>query len=146
MSPRGRRRSPGVPLILDEMHAPVVARSLREKGFDVVAVAEEPELRALTDMELFTWAADHHRRLVTENIKDFRPLLPQGYEGGPPTSGLLFTSSRTFPRTRRNPGPLIEALSTWLAAHDVTDRPVEDWLLPRPTTTQDGQDERRAEK
>ena len=105
MSPRGRRRSTSVRLILDELHAPVVARSLRAQGFDVIAVAEEPDLRALTDMELFTWSADHHRRLVTENVKDFRPLLPQDYASDPPTSGLLFTSSRNVPRTRRNPVP-----------------------------------------
>jgi hypothetical protein len=126
-----------VPLILDEMHAPAVAKTLRDKGFDVIAVAEEPELRALTDLELFSWAADQDRRLVTENIKDFRPLLQQTDESDRSTPRLLFTSNRTFPRTRRNPGPFIEALSTWLVAPDAADRPVKDWLLARPTTTPD---------
>jgi nucleoside-diphosphate-sugar epimerase len=56
------------------MHAPVVAQALRERGHDVRAVADYPELRALTDEELFAWAADQRRRLATENVKDYRRL------------------------------------------------------------------------
>ena len=74
------------------------------------------------------YAAAQGRRIVTENIKDFRRLLLRAGESGMPTAGLLFTSSRTFPRTRRNPGPLIDALDAWLAAPGAADRPPQDWL------------------
>ena len=117
-----------VALLLDEMHAPVVAATLRERGHDVTAVADSPELRAMTDQELFAYAADHGRRIVTENIKDFRRLLLRADESGTSTPGLLFTSSRTFPRSRRNPGPLIDALDAWLGMPGSADRPQEDWL------------------
>lgn len=117
-----------VALLLDEMHAPVVAEALRDRGHDVAAVAERDALRAMSDEELFRWAGEHGRRLVTENVKDFAPLLRRAEEPGRTTAPVLFTSSRTFPRSRRNPGPLITALDAWLRAPDVTRRPAEDWL------------------
>jgi hypothetical protein len=44
-------------------------------------------------------------------------------------TGLLFTSNRSFPRSRQNPGPLIGALDQWLAAGPPTAPLTEDWLL-----------------
>jgi hypothetical protein len=116
--------------VLDEMHAPAVAQALRDLGHSVVAVAEGPDLRAMTDDELFTWAAVQRRRIVTENVKDFRRLQLRAEESGQRSPGLLFTSSRTFPRSRRNPGPLIAALNTWLGRADAATRPGQDWLRP----------------
>jgi predicted nuclease of predicted toxin-antitoxin system len=117
-----------VALLLDEMHAPVIAAALHDRGYDVLAVVEQDEVRALTDEELFRWAAERGRRIVTENVKDFAPLLRRAEELGRPAAPLLFTSSRTFPRSRRNPAPLIDALDAWLRAAQVTPPPVEDRL------------------
>jgi hypothetical protein len=115
---------------LDEMHGPVIAHALRERGDDVIAVADQAELRALSDEELFGWAGQAGRRIVTENVKDFRPLLRRTEESGQYPTPLLFTSSRTFPRSRRNPGPLIDALAAWLDSAADAGRPAEDWLAP----------------
>jgi hypothetical protein len=109
------------------MHAPALAAALRELGHDVVAVAERSDLRALSDAELFAWAVAESRCIVAENVKDFRRLLLRADESGQPSPGLLFTSSRAFPRSRRNPGPLIRALDAWLRRAD-PDVPAEDWL------------------
>jgi hypothetical protein len=117
-----------VELLLDEMHAPVVAAALRERGHDLLAVVEQDELRTLTDEELFRWAAEHGRRIVTENVKDFAPLLRRAEELGHAAAPLLFTSSRSFPRSRRNPGPLIDALDAWLRSAKSDPPPLEDWL------------------
>jgi hypothetical protein len=117
-----------VPLLLDEMHAPGIAAALRERGHDVVAVVEGDALRAMTDEELFRWAAEHGRRIVTENVTDFAPLVRRAEEAGHQIAAALFTSSRTFPRSRRNPGPIIRALDAWLTGPAAVDRPVEDWL------------------
>jgi hypothetical protein len=84
----------------------------------------------MTDEEVFAWAADHSRRIVTENVKDFRRLLLQAEESGRRPPALLFTSSRTFTRSRRNPGPLVTALGAWLCQPDAATRPAEDWLQP----------------
>ncbi len=120
-----------VALLLDEMHAPVVASTLRTRGHDVVAMADDLALRALPDEEIFAYAGEHGRRVVTENVKDFRRLLLRAEEAGQVTAGVLFTSSRTFPRSRRNPGPIIDALATWLRAPGADQRPSEDWLAVR---------------
>jgi hypothetical protein len=127
---RRRQAKRDVAVLLDEMHAPVVAQALRDRGHDVIAVAENPDLRAFTDDELFAWAADRGRRIVTENVKDYRRLLLRSEESGQHTAGLLLTSSHTFPRSRRNPGPLIEALDSWLRHSDVAKRPPDDRLRP----------------
>jgi hypothetical protein len=117
-----------VALLLDEMHAPVVAAALRDRGHDVAAVAEADELRAMSDEELFRWAGERGRRIVTENVKDFAPLLRRAEESGQAVTPVLFTSSRAFPRSRRNFGLLIDALDAWLRAPDANQRPIEDWL------------------
>ena len=59
----------------------------------------------MTDEEVFAFAAAQGRWLLTENVKDFQPILQQSLPAGPPAAGLLFTSSRAFPRSRKNPGP-----------------------------------------
>ncbi len=123
--------SPGAPpvrLILDEMHQPTVAATLRERGYDVLAVSEDPDLRSKTDEELFAWAVAEGRRIVTENIQDFRPLVLAAEASGGLHVGVIYTSRRKFPRSRRNPGPMIEALERWLIDPNVHTRPTEDWL------------------
>jgi hypothetical protein len=118
-----------VGLLLDEMHSAAISDALRKRGHDVIAIVEQSELRALTDHEVFAWAAERDRRIVTENAKDFRRILLRAEESGEMVTGLLLTSSRTFPRSRRNPGPLIDALDRWLQAPDASRRPHEDWSL-----------------
>jgi hypothetical protein len=98
------------------MFSPAIAAALRKRGHDVVAVAERADLRAMTDDDLFAWSATGRRWLVTENVKDFRPIMLRALQAGGIAAGLLFTSNRTFPRSRKNPGPLIDAPHAWLLA------------------------------
>ena len=62
-------------LLLDEMFSPALAVALRDVGYDVVAVAERSDLRAISDDKVFAAACADGRWLVTENVKDFRPIL-----------------------------------------------------------------------
>ncbi len=126
------RQAPGR-LALDEMFSPAIAVALRELEHDVVAVAERADLRSLTDDEVFAWSAAEHRWLLTENVKDFRPIMLRALQAGTPTGGLLHTSSRTFPRSRKDPGPLIQALHAWLLTGPPGPPLTEDWLLPPET-------------
>lgn len=107
--------SSGEALLLDEMFAPMLAPRLRAEGFDVVSVAGHATLAAASDKEVMQWAAAQDRRLVTENVKDFQPLIQLASAAGEPTARMLYTSSRRFPRTRRNHSPLLDALRQWLA-------------------------------
>lgn len=115
-------------LLLDEMFPAQRARTPRARGHDVIAVAEDPQLRALNDRDVFAWAAVHRRRILTENVKDFRPLLLQAQESGAPCADLLLTSSWSFPRSRGNPAPLTDALDNWLTVSATTGRSIEEWL------------------
>lgn len=119
-----------VSLALDEMFAPRIAEALRERGQAVLAVAERDDLRAMADEDLYAWVAAQRCWLLTENVKDFRPIMLRALQSGSATAGLLFTSNRAFPRSRRNPGPLINALQAWLANGPPEAPVIEDWLLP----------------
>jgi len=121
----GRHETPR--LLLDEMFSPVIAEALAGRGIEVTAVAATAELRAMSDVDLFEWAAAGGYHLVTENVKDFARLLSAAQGTGKKAPGVLFTNSRCFPRSRRNPGPLIAALDAWLGAPA---HPSEDWLQP----------------
>jgi predicted nuclease of predicted toxin-antitoxin system len=121
-------RPANVRLLLDEMFSPVVAAALRDMGHDVIALVERPDMRAMSDDEVFGWAGSHDRWLLTENVKDFRPILLRATQADAAVTGLLCTSSRSFPRSRRNPGPLIQALHTWLLNGPPEAPLTEDWL------------------
>jgi len=120
---------PDVRLLLDEMFSPAIAAKLRELGHDVIAIADRPDLRAKSDEEVFAWASAKKRGLLTENVKDFRPIMLRALQAGLPGCGLLFTSARAFPRSRKNPGSLIRALDEWLNAGPPALPVTESWLL-----------------
>jgi hypothetical protein len=121
----------GARLVLDEMFSPAIAAALRELGHDVVAVAEHGDLRAMGDEEVFAWATSQGRWLLTENVKDFRPILLRALQADTSVTGLLVTSSRSFPRSRKNPGPLIKAIRAWMLNGPPAAPLAEDWLPGR---------------
>lgn len=120
---------PDAGLLLDEMFSPVIAADLRQLGHDVIAVADRPDLRSKSDEEIFAWASAEKRWLLTENVKDFRPIMLRALSAGTPGCGLLFTSSRAFPRSRKNPGSLVRALDAWLTTGPPAPPVTESWLL-----------------
>lgn len=116
-------------LLLDEHYAVDIAEQLRADGHDVIAVLEDPNLRAQPDPDLFRWAAGQGRRIVTENIKDFRPLLLEAHAAEEPVAPLLLVTPRRFPRGDNNRShAIVTALTTWLNQPGAATRPEEDWL------------------
>ena len=63
------------------MFSPAIAADLRELGHDVIAVADRPDLRSKSDEEIFAWASAEKRWLLTENVKDFRPIMLRALSG-----------------------------------------------------------------
>lgn len=117
-------------LVLDEHYSRSIAAALRNRGHDVVAIVENPDLRGTSDAEVFSAAAAQGRRIVTENIKDFRPLLLRAIAAGSPAPALLLVAPRRFPRGRGDRTAIIAAaLATWLERPDADRRPLEDWLV-----------------
>ncbi len=95
--------------LLDEQLSPPIAVLLREAGHDAVAVAERTDLIGSTDRALFEVASREGRALVTNNVKDFRPLAAEWLAHGRAHSGLiLLLSSRT--RTKAAVSKLAEAI------------------------------------
>ncbi len=85
--------------LLDEHLSPHIAALLREAGFDVLAVADRDDLLACSDRVIFEHATTEGRAVVTDNIKDFRPLAAEWLATGRTHHGLiLLPSART--RTR----------------------------------------------
>ena len=116
-------------LLLDEHFAEGIAARLRADGHDVVAVVSDPDLRAQPDDEVFRRAAVAGRRIVTENIKDFRPLLLRAYESGEAIAALLLVPPGRFPGGGHRTNAVASALDAWLKRADVHTRPDEDWLV-----------------
>lgn len=119
-------------LCLDEHYPPQIAVELRKLGHDVVAVAERPELVSLSDAELLAAMAADRRALVTENVVDFAPLARQLAAAGERHHGLVFTSPRSLPRSRRTIGVYVTALAALLDRFPARDALVgrTEWLEP----------------
>ena len=117
-------------LLLDEHYGEAIAAALRDRGHDVVSVVADHALRGAPDVEVFRAAAASHRRVVTENIKDSRPLLMDAAAQRAPLAALLLVPPRRFPRGRGDrSAAIIAALHEWLIAPDASERPLEDWLI-----------------
>ena len=102
-------------LLLDEMLSPAIARELRERGHDVLAVADHPGWVALSDPEVMALARTERRAVVTNNLRDYRPLHADAITpGGPGHFGMVFMPS-TYRRTKEDTGRIIAALEAKLA-------------------------------
>ncbi len=104
-------------LLLDEMLSPAVARHLRAHGHDVEPVAGHPDREALSDPDVLALARAEHRALITNNLRDFRPLHHEAITpGGPGHYGMIFIPS-AYRRTKADTGKIINALETILTQH-----------------------------
>lgn len=103
-------------LVLDEHIDPVIAEQLRERGHDVMAVADVPELRGRPDELVFDQATADGRAVVTYDIGDFLKLHAARLASGEGSPGLVLVSPHTVPLGDRGHGPLLRALVQLLEA------------------------------
>ena len=141
-SPSARRRTGGgsrscsadrgVRLLLDEMFSQRLAEALRQRGHDVAAVSERPDLIGKDDPEILATAVAEGRALVTNNARDFAVLCQQMVAAGDEHAGLLLTSDTSLGRGRPALGRTIDALDALLAAHPADDafRNRFRWVTP----------------
>lgn len=77
-------------LLLDaHVSGRVIARRLRERGHDVRAANEEPQLDGWEDEALLELAAAEGRILITFNVKDFPRICVRWAEAGQHHAGCL---------------------------------------------------------
>jgi predicted nuclease of predicted toxin-antitoxin system len=112
-------------LLLDEMYPRRIAEELRARGHDAVSVHDAPGA-GTADEAVFDHARSEQRAVVTENIRDYRPLADAIVETGEAHSGLILTTAKRWPRN--DLGAIITALDTLLAT--TPDESVNDerWL------------------
>lgn len=97
-------------LLLDEHLSPRVARLLRERGHDVVAVAERPGLVGLEDQQIWSIAISEDRAVVTVDVRDYSVLARLTAAAGHSHPGLVLVASSAFPPRRDGIGRMADAL------------------------------------
>lgn len=105
-------------LLLDEMLAARIAEQLRGRGrgHDVVAVDENHHLRGLADPDLFDYAQQDGRAIVTYNREDFLALEREYRAREREHHGIVILHPRRFPQGLATTGALIAALAAFDAA------------------------------
>jgi hypothetical protein len=119
-----------VKLLLDEMLSPAIARELTARGHDVQSVAGHPDREALSDPEVLALARAERRAVVTNNVRDFRPLHSEAVmPGGAGHYGMIFMPGN-YRRTRDDIGRITEALEAKIKQYPGDDglANAEDWL------------------
>jgi len=120
-----------VKALLDEQLSPQIAALLRQAGLDVEAVADRPDLIGRSDVLIFQVACSEGRAVVTNNIKDFRPLAAQWLAQGRIHAGLiLLPSSRT--RTRDAITMLADRIASVMRDNPEGLASSERWIGPLP--------------
>ena len=114
---------------LDHHYSPLIADRLRQRGHDVIAVAEvgwEVE----DDEPLLALCTDDRRALLTNNVTDFAVITRRWHTEGRSHHGLIFTSDVSMPRTRDNIGRYVDALGELMEGNPAVDSLVDltHWL------------------
>jgi hypothetical protein len=119
-----------VKLLLDEMLTPAIARELRSRGYDVDAVAAHHDRKGLSDPDVLALARTERRAIVTNNLRDFRPLHHDAITpGGAGHFGMVFIPA-SYRLAKDNLGKIIAALEAILRANPGDDDLAngETWL------------------
>lgn len=115
--------------LLDEQLSAEIALELGRRGCDVEAVTERRELIGRPDEQLLELAGREDRAMITNNIRDFRPLAAQRLAQGKGHAGLiLLPATRT--RSRGAVGWLANAIEAIMKAHPAGIHSSERWIAP----------------
>ena len=115
--------------LLDEQLSPQIAVALRQRGHDVIAVVERSDLAGRSDSLILEVAGSELRAVITNNVKDFRPLAAQRLARGQPHAGLILVpAART--RTRAAEAPLADAIESVMRRHPDGLTSSERWVGP----------------
>jgi predicted nuclease of predicted toxin-antitoxin system len=99
-----------VKLLLDEHYANEIAFQLRATGHEAVTVSER-RLNGTDDEPLLALASAEDSALLTNNARDFLPIVARWATSGRDHCGLLLTSDSSMPRGKDNIGLYVRRLS-----------------------------------
>lgn len=115
--------------LLDEQLSSAIAAELRSRGLDVEAVTERPELVRKSDDEIVACAALEGRAVVTNNVKDFRPIVAKRLLEGQSHGGLILLPARRS-RTRAATVGLADRIEAIMRANPDGVADSERWVPP----------------
>jgi predicted nuclease of predicted toxin-antitoxin system len=118
-----------VKALLDEQLSPRIAQLVRDRGHDVQAVGERLDLAGRSDRVILEVAATEERAVITNNVKDFRPLAAERLAHGESHAGLILLPSRRT-RTRAAVEMLASAIDQILREHPDGLVATEWWIRP----------------
>jgi hypothetical protein len=113
-----------VRLLLDEQLSPTIAEQLRGRNHDVVS-AIEVRLSGLPDEQVLSSATIDQRAVVTNNIRDFRPMQTDYLKTNRTHYGIVLVPTPKYSLRRDRLGPLITALHE-LLVQSPADNSLED--------------------
>jgi hypothetical protein len=93
------------------LSGPVMGGALRERGHDVLAADQSPELRELEDLELLRLAKEEDRIFVTSNVGDFMEHITEWAHAGESHAGTIMVAYQV---TRGRFGLLIRGIERLL--------------------------------
>jgi hypothetical protein len=103
-------------LLLDEQLSPEIAKQMQRRGHDVMSVPEAG-LRGHDDAALLIWASSQERAVVTNNIRDFRPLHANDLSASTAHYGIILLPSTKFSLRLDALGKIVTALDRLLSEH-----------------------------
>lgn len=103
-------------LALDHHFPGPIAPGLRDRGHDVMA-AIEVEWHEFEDPVLFEHCVEHGRALLTNNVRDFVPIIGEWGAEGRSHAGLILTNDSSWPRTLENASRFIDALDAVMSRY-----------------------------
>jgi predicted nuclease of predicted toxin-antitoxin system len=107
-----------VRLLLDEMISFRIARQLRNRGHDVVAIKRDrPDLARRLDSDILRTMAGERRAVVTNNVRDFRAEHERMLAAGETHYGIVFTLDAVLPRNKASVALWVRRLDAFLRAH-----------------------------
>jgi Domain of unknown function (DUF5615) len=108
-------------LLLDaHVSGPSVGGPLGDRGHDVRALDQEPELEGLDDEDVLALGAEDGRILVTHNVADFPEILREWAAGGRSHAGVMLV----YGVGHSEFGLIVRGIERWLEL-----RPRQgDWL------------------
>lgn len=116
-------------VLLDEHLSPLIALALRDRGFDAASVSERGDITSASDEVVMEVASLQERAVVTNNVKDFRPIAARRLAIGTGHAGLILLPARRA-RTRQATGYIADAVAAIMTAHPHGIPDQEHWIAP----------------
>ena len=115
--------------LLDEQLSGEIARLLCGRGLDVHAVVERSDIARAPDEQVMDGAVAEGRAVVTNNVKDFRPLAAQRIADGRGHSGLILVPAKRS-RSQAATGLLADAIEGIMRSNPDGIADSEHWIPP----------------